>query len=136
MPPQHPNATSPLRAFTIRADQVTALAQARLRDDPRPFLLYAREHHPDRCEELGDRALLELVTAALLSAHRWGVRRPRDYRSFVDLALIVGLDWREAGLPWIEEILADRTLPTLGQRIATVRRNLIYRLSERSGSRS
>ena len=130
MQPQRPQEISSSRVLTIRADQVTALAQARLRDDPQPFVLYAQEHHPHRCEELGDNALLELVTAALSCAHRWGIRRPRDYRAFVDVALIIGLDWRETGLNWVEDILADRSIPTLGQRIASVRRNLIYRLGE------
>lgn len=121
--------------LTIRQNQYALLNLPRVLRDPSLFVTHARTYHPGPCQGLDDDALTVQVIHILKIAAEKGISATRDLLTFLDLAMIFGLDWSGAQLQWLNRGLHESAGGEISDRLRRLRLEAIYRFEAESAAR-
>jgi hypothetical protein len=120
--------------LTIRQNQYAVINLQRVLCDPSLFVTHARTYHPGPCHGLDDDALTVQVIDILKIAAGKGISATRDLLTFLDLAMIFGLDW-SAQLQWLNRGLQESAGGEISDRLRRLRLEAIYRFEAESAAR-
>jgi len=120
--------------LTIRQEQYSLLSKQTVLSNPRKFVNHARSYHPRECGAMDEEVLTEHVRSILAIALDRGILATRDLLTFLDLAMVFGLDWSGAKLNWLNEGLHKREGGTISDRLRRLRLEAIYRLEAEAAS--
>ncbi len=121
--------------LTIRQEQYSLLSRQTVLSNPRKFVNHARTYHSRDCGSMDEEALTEHVRSILVIALDRGILATRDLLTFLDLAMVFGLNWSGAKLSWLDEGLHKREGGTISDRLRRLRLEAIYRLEAEAATR-
>ena len=84
---------------------------------------------------MDEEALTEYVRSILVTALDRGIVATRDLLTFLDLAMVFGVNWSGSELNWLNEGLHKREGGSISDRLRRLRLEAIYRLEAETAAR-
>jgi len=121
--------------LTIREEQFAALNLTVVLQDPAIFMEHARTHHASVCGAMDKAALQKKVKEILAAGATRGIVSTRDLLTFLDLAMVFGLEWSDPERQWLDDGLKESDGRSISARLKRLRLEAIYRLEAEAAAR-
>jgi len=103
----------------IRQAQMQAFVRERRRSFEDRVLEHLRDRFPERCRQMTERELRELIQYGIDAADRYAIRIEHDVSVYIEQMLRFGRDLDR--LPWAAKVLSDETEPDPTLRVYALR---------------
>jgi hypothetical protein len=119
-----------VKAFTIRDEQVGALAEALEADFRARLARHVEKHFPEECATLENGLEVHLAKALEL-ARRAGIESERDLVRYASLTMICGLYFAtDPERRWMQRMLSDQSISSPSERLDCLYAETVRRLEE------